>query len=217
MESFAPQIAPEVWARFPEYRALSVVIRGYEPEHAVEAPSGGPAAWMDAHVSAWHEAFKGFGANPKRTAPSFDALVKRYRKDGLPTIHPLVDCYNALSVHYGAPFGGEDIDCYSGVPRLVLADGTEGFDTSKDGQPVVEHPEAGEVIWRDDVGVTCRRWNWRQCKRTAITESSRNLWFVIDRLPPMRVEDLEAAGAALVGALVAASPRAAASIALLAP
>jgi DNA/RNA-binding domain of Phe-tRNA-synthetase-like protein len=217
MREFEPLVDSEIWARYPEYRALSVVIWGYEPERAVEAPIGGPAPWTDGHVQAWHEAFKRFGANPKRTAPSFDALVKRFRKDGLPAIYPLVDCYNALSVQYGAPFGGEDIDRYVGVPRLVFADGTEGFDTSKDGQPVVEHPEAGEVIWRDEAGVTCRRWNWRQCKRTAITESSRNLWFVIDRLPPMRVEDLEAAGAALVAALMAASPGAVASVRLLAP
>jgi len=217
MDSFAPQVDEQIWVRFPDYRALSVVIRNYEPERNPEAPSATPATWIDGHIQAWHEAFKAFGANPKRTAPSFDALVKRYRKDGLPAIHPLVDCYNALSVSFGAPFGGEDIDRYAGVPRLQFADGTEPFDTSKDGQPVIEHPEPGEVIWRDDQGVTCRRWNWRQCKRTAITESSRNLWFVIDRLPPMRIEDLEAAGAALIQALVAASPRAVGSMQILAP
>jgi DNA/RNA-binding domain of Phe-tRNA-synthetase-like protein len=33
----------------------------------------------------------------------------------------------------------------------------------------MEHPEPGEVIWRDDDGVTCRCWNWRQCVRTRIT------------------------------------------------
>lgn len=36
-------------------------------------------------------------------------------------------------------------------------------------EPAVEHPRPGEVIWRDDAGVTCRQWNWRQCTRTRIT------------------------------------------------
>ena len=57
----------------------------------------------------------------------------------------------------------------------------------------VAHPDAGEIIWRDDLGATCRRWNWRQCKRTAITGESTNLWFVIDRLPPMSIDDLQRA------------------------
>ena len=218
MNSFEPVVDAAVWSRFPDYRALSVVIQGFRPERPIETPSAAPPAWFDAHAAAWHEAFKAFGSNPKRTAPSFDALVRRYRKDGgLPAIHPLVDCYNALSVQYGAPFGGEDIDKYSGSPRLVVADGSEPFDTSKDGQPVIEHPDAGEVVWRDDAGVTCRRWNWRQCKRTAITEGSSNLWFVIDRLPPMRVEDLQEAGEALAAALAAASPDAVTAIRMIAP
>jgi DNA/RNA-binding domain of Phe-tRNA-synthetase-like protein len=56
-----------------------------------------------------------------------------------------------------------------------VARGDEPFDTVRDGAAVVEHPEAGEIVWRDDDGVTCRRWNWRQCKRTALHQGSRNL------------------------------------------
>ncbi|MER8427308.1 phenylalanine--tRNA ligase beta subunit-related protein [Mesorhizobium sp. M1405] len=37
------------------------------------------------------------------------------RKDGsLPRISPLVDAYNAVSVLYGVPIGGEDLDLYQG-------------------------------------------------------------------------------------------------------
>src|SRR5262249_5831087 len=135
----------------------------------------------------------------------------------LPVIDPVVDAYNALSLSFGAPFGGEDLDKYAGVPRLTIAEGPEDFDTSRDGQPVVEHPDPGEVIWRDDTGVTCRRWNWRQCKRTAITSSSRTLWFVIDRLAPMPVEELERAGRALANALTRASRAAKSRFELIGP
>jgi DNA/RNA-binding domain of Phe-tRNA-synthetase-like protein len=207
MPKFLPVVSAEVAAWFPEYRALSIVVSGFVPGGPLPPLQLVTPAWCDAHIDAWHEAFRRFGSNPKRTASSVDALVRRVRKDGgLPSINPVVDCYNALSVRFAAPFGGEDIDRYDGVPRLVIADGSETFDTAKNGEAIVEHPEAGEVIWRDGAGVTCRRWNWRQCRRTAITEQSTNLWFVIDRLPPMRVEDLEAAGAALVDALRTISP-----------
>jgi DNA/RNA-binding domain of Phe-tRNA-synthetase-like protein len=218
MTSFLPQIAPEIWSRFPEYRALSVVVLDLDPERPIAVTAFSPAPWADAHTEAWHQAFRSFGSNPKRTPPSVDSLLRRYRKDGaLPAIHPVVDCYNALSIQFGAPFGGEDLDCYSGIPRLVVADGSEVFGTMRDGQLVDEKPEPGEVIWRDDEGVTCRRWNWRQCKRTAITARSTNLWFVIDRLPPMAIADLERAGEALTGALQEASPGCSCSVDLLCP
>ncbi len=42
----------------------------------------------------------------------------------------------------------------------------------------------GEVVWRDDAGVTCRRWNWRQGRRTALTEATRRAFFVFDALAP---------------------------------
>jgi DNA/RNA-binding domain of Phe-tRNA-synthetase-like protein len=76
----------------------------------------------------------------------------------------------------------------------------------RDGAPAIEHPDAGEIVWRDDRGVTWRRWNWRQCKPTALNQDSRNLWFIIDRLPPMPVAELTRAGQELLSGLAHLSP-----------
>jgi DNA/RNA-binding domain of Phe-tRNA-synthetase-like protein len=173
---------------------------------------------MAEHLESWRGAFRAFGANPKKTPCSVEALWKRVEKAGsLPSINPVVDLYNALSIGFGACFGGEDADRYAGLPRLVVARGDEPFDTVREGAPVIEHPEAGEIVWRDDLGVTCRRWNWRQCKRTALTEDSRNLWFIIDRLPPMPIAELVRAGEELVAGLARVSPGMTHSIDLLEP
>lgn len=217
-EDFHPHISEAIWTRYPEYRALSVTIAGFVLENPLPLMQPSLPVWGDAHVDSWHAAFRSFGANPKRTPPSLDGLLRRFRKEGsLPSIHPVVDLYNALSLSYGAPFGGEDIACYRGSPRLIVADGTEAFSTVKDGLPAVENPEPGEIVWRDEEGVTCRRWNWRQCKRTAITAASQDLWFVIDRLPPMSIDDLQRAGEALAAGLISASPGSSATVKLLAP
>lgn len=217
---FAPLVSEQIWNRYPEYRALSIVVQGFRPateaRFSFETPQ--PPRWLEDHIEAWRSAFRVFGANPKKTPSSVESLWKRVRRDGaLPTVEPLVDLYNALSIEFGAPFGGEDADCYAGVPRLDFADGTETFDTAHEGGPVVEHPEKGEVIWRDDLGVTCRRWNWRQCRRTALTGASKNLWFVIDRLPGMPIEDLHRAGEALNLRLRNICPRVDATTTLLEP
>jgi len=220
-ETFLPRVDPAIWQRYPEYRALSVVVRKFQPDTRIAGPGLPelrPPAWMAEHLEAWRGAFRAFGANPKKSPCSVEALWKRMERTGsLPTINPVVDLYNALSIRYGACFGGEDLDRYAGLPRLIRAHGDEPFDTVRDGAPINEHPEAGEIVWCDDRGVTCRRWNWRQCRRTAIAPDSRNLWFIIDRLPPMPVEELIRAGEDLVLGLARISAGITHSIQLLEP
>ena len=84
--------------------------------------------------------------------------------------------------------------------------GDEDFDTFADGAAVVEHPLPGEVVWRDDRGVTCRRWNWRQCARTRITGTTTDAVFILDGLGALGVDGLRAAGDDLAGLLRAANP-----------
>jgi DNA/RNA-binding domain of Phe-tRNA-synthetase-like protein len=88
----------------------------------------------------------------------------------------LVDVYNAVSVVHAVPVGGEDIDRVEGVVRLRFAEEGEAFDG---GDP----PKPGEVVWADALGVTCRRWNWRQGVRTRLTGETRRAYFLFDALP----------------------------------
>ncbi|HEV3290246.1 MAG TPA: cytoplasmic protein, partial [Streptosporangiaceae bacterium] len=56
-----------------------------------------------------------------------------------------------------------------------------------------EHPEAGEVVWCDQAGVTCRRWNWRQARRTQLSEDTSTALFILDALDPVTSEALQTA------------------------
>ncbi|MFI7443746.1 B3/B4 domain-containing protein [Nonomuraea indica] len=150
-----------------------------------------------AKIEAWRDAYRAFGAKPSRTRPSVDALTRRLP---LPEINQVVDAYNVISVKHALPIGGEDLDRYSGPARLVRAAGGESSEEA------LGAPEPGEVIWRDDVGVTCRRWNWRQCVRTRITEETVNALFILERLEPMTMEELKAAGEELADLLSELAP-----------
>ncbi|MFC7330580.1 B3/4 domain-containing protein [Marinactinospora rubrisoli] len=205
----------------PDYRALVLVAEDLRPgpsddisekllAHAEEEARGrlaGAAPEELAHVAAWRAAFRAFGAKPQRTRTSVEALLRRVA-DGLPRVNRLTDAYNAVSIAHTAPLGGEDADRYSGPLRLVRATGEETFETVNAGETAVEHPAPGEVVWRDDAGVTCRRWNWRQCVRTRLTESTTRGVFVIDALDPLTDDDVLAVGTALADALRATSPEA---------
>jgi DNA/RNA-binding domain of Phe-tRNA-synthetase-like protein len=209
----AVRVADPVRELRPDYRALLVVAEGLLPgpsdewsESLLADAEEHPASLADPHVLAWAEAFRAFGAKPQRTRPSVTALLRRV--PGLPRVDRLTDAYNAVSVRHAVPVGGEDLGAYVGTMRLVRADGDEPFETTASGSPVVESPEPGEVVWRDDAGVTCRRWNWRQTTRTRLSTRTTRAVFVLDALGPMPDEALAAAGDALVAALTAGSPQA---------
>lgn len=206
----AVRVDDAVRALRPDYRAFLLVARDLVPgpsddwsEALLAAAEAEPVEQDDPHVLAWAEAFRAFGAKPQRTRPSVTALLRRVPE--LPRVDRLTDAYNAVSVRYGVPAGGEDLDAYEGAMRLVRAAGDEPFATTAGGEPVLESPEPGEVVWRDDAGVTCRRWNWRQTTRTRLTTATTRAVFVLDALDGARLEE---AGDALAAALVQGSPHA---------
>lgn len=80
---------------------------------------------------------------------------------------------------------------------------------------MVEYPDAGEVIWRDDLGVTCRRWNWRQGVRSRLDSQAQSMWFILESLPSMPLAALEEAGEELVNNLQRLMPGATARVQLL--
>ncbi len=213
----AATVAREVHELAPDYRALLVVADGLTPgegtddellaraeEHACSLLAERPVEELP-HVAAWRAAYRAFGAKPQRTRNSLEALTRR-APDGLPRVNRLTDVYNAVSVLHQVPVGGEDLGRYAGAPRLVRATGQERFDTAAGGQDVVEHPEPGEVVWCDDAGVTCRRWNWRQARRTQLHEGTGTALFILDALAPMTDAALGAAADDLVEHLSALGP-----------
>ena len=224
----AASVDDSVLALRPDYRALLLTVTGVRggptdeasdaalrrAEESVRARLDGAAPESLPEIAAWREAFLGFGVKPRAARSSVEALVRR-ADAGLPRINRLTDLYNAVSVEHLVPVGGEDLAAYAGSPRLVRAVGDESFDTVADGEPVVVTADPGEVVWRDDVGVTCRRWNWRQCVRTRLGEETSDVLLIVDGLEPLTTDALHAAGDALVQALTAGSPDAVATTRLL--
>lgn len=216
----ACSVDPAVLELRPDYRGLLMVVDGLSPEvtagdggqavedlitaaekHAAELVAQSPVDELP-HIAAWREAYRAFGAKPQRTRNSLEALTRRAEK-GLPRVNALTDVYNAICVLHQIPFGGEDLEHYQGPASLFRASGTEPFDTASGGEMVIEHPDEGEVVWGDDAGVTCRRWNWRQGRRTALSDRTRSALFILDGLDPVSNDQLRAAADALVAALTA--------------
>ena len=214
-------VADEVWLAHPDYVAIVMTVHGVQggesderSEAILERAEEAATEWLSQQpieeiqvVHAWREKFLSFGVKHKVAKSSFESLLKRAPK-GLPRVDRLTDLYNAISVLHQVPIGGEDLDRYEGSAHLVIASGHESFDARENGELVVVSPEPGEIIWRDDTGVTCRRWNWRQCVRTRLTTETSNAVFIFDGIGPDARDRVEAAALELAENLRYWSPEA---------
>lgn len=129
-------------------------------------------------VMAWREAYKKFKTK-KGARSSIEALLKRVAQDKpVSSITPLVDAYNAISLAFAVPVGGEDLDKIQGSMGLCLTKGGDAFLPIgfEENEPTLE----GEICYLDDAGAVCRCMNWRDGQRTELTDSTKNAIFLIE-------------------------------------
>ena len=121
--TFHPTIDAEVLELRPDFMALSIHVTGARNgpsdtsseallTKAVQSLDAHP--WAEAHLGAWREAYRAFGAKPKKTPCSAEALRKRAVKDGaMRPLNAVVDLYNAVSLNRPGFTGGCFV-CHSG-------------------------------------------------------------------------------------------------------
>lgn len=142
-------------------------------------------------IRTWRDAFYKFKTK-KGARCSIEALLKRVAKgNSIGTINPLVDIYNGISLKYGVPIGGEDIDKFDGDNRLTVAEGGEEFVTY--GSDKSEPPYPGEVVYKDNAGAICRCFNWRESVRTMLTEDTTNAFMIIETVAGERDDVMDQA------------------------
>lgn len=140
-------------------------------------------------IKVWRDAFQKF-KKKKGNRASIEALLARADKGNyVGGINPLVDVYNAISLTYGLPIGGEDIDNFAGNLRLTVSEeGGDEFMALGDEENNPTLP--GELCYLDDIGAVCRCWNWRDGKRTMLTGNTKNAFMIIESVDPGRHGDL---------------------------
>ncbi len=199
-------IDKEIFQRWPEVRVGVLVLRGIanggkskkitEALRGAEEKGKGELQNIDfgelPETAVWRQVYREFGSDPHDYRSSVEALLRRVKAGKpLPEINKLVDLYNYLSIKYRIPAGAEDLDKVEGDISLTIASGEEKGKYI--GGDEVESAYAGEVIYKDDGGFICRRWNWREGDRTKIDEETTNAVLVFELLPSVEQRALEEA------------------------
>jgi DNA/RNA-binding domain of Phe-tRNA-synthetase-like protein len=193
------RVTDEILDRFPEVVLGVVTVHGIDnsgdgddllgplrgEEARVRERLAGAQITEHPHIAPWREAYRAFGAKPKDHPSSIENLARRVLKgQAVPRVNPLVDLYNTISLRHLVPVGGEDLDRIAGEVLLALATDHEA-PVHLLGEPEARPPKPGEVIYKDDVGTLCRRWNWKEAERTKLTAATRHAFLVIEGLPPV--------------------------------
>jgi DNA/RNA-binding domain of Phe-tRNA-synthetase-like protein len=202
-------IHDDFWQLFPDARIGIMIARNLDNTAAERAgianlladAAGIAAAGLGDDIAAhpaivpWRQAYQAFGVKPSKYRSSIESLLRSARTQGIRSVNPLVDLYNTVSLTHLLPCGGEDLAAIRGDIRLERASGDEHFAAL--GAQEAEPPQPGEVIYRDDAGVICRCWNWREADRTKLTPATTDAFLCIEALPPSGEPQLHAACAEL--------------------
>ena len=202
---------PSFWNLLPDTRIGIIVVRGMASADEIPTADRAEIArlldrandqadrWLTSDVISenevvrvWRDAYRTFRSKGGARC-AVENLLKRVLK-GKPvgSITPSVDIYNAISLKYALPVGGENIDTVVGDFRLgVDEEGGKDFLPIGEDEPVPTLP--GELCYYDEAGAICRCWNWRDGQRTELTDDSRNAILVMECVDPEREDDLRAA------------------------
>lgn len=135
------QHAPQLWAAFPQLVPAAAVVNGITASPDVSSPvqqftRRAAERLVDRseaelpEIQAWRRAFSQMGLKPTQYRCASEALLRRFRKEGqLPSVHPLVDLCNALSIAYATPIGVFDLDHVDSHLEVRHAGGTESYRT----------------------------------------------------------------------------------------
>jgi len=164
-----------------------------QAEAALPGKFGNTPVIEHPYIANWREAYRKFGAKPKNYPSSVENLTRRVLNGAtIGHINNLVSLYNTISLRHILPVGGEDLDKIVGDVLLTRASNNEP-PVFLLGESEARPPHAGEIIYKDDAGAICRRWNWKEADRTKLTQETKNAFLVIEALVPVPRATVETA------------------------
>jgi len=140
----------------------------YKAEQALVRDQIGDTPLSDIpSLKAWRATFSGFGVKPTQYRSAAESLLRRLTKQGdIPSINPLVDLANLVSIRWRLPVAVFDQALATGGTSVRFAEGSEEFTDLGSDAPT--SPAPGEVVFVDEAGlVSARRWCWRQSDQSA--------------------------------------------------
>lgn len=144
----------------------------------------------DKVIEGFYELHQAVGVPRRKNLPASENLIKLLiKREDLVHINKAVDIYNIISIDSKLCLGAHDIDKVSGNVTLKITDGTENFVPlgSEESKPVA----SGEYSFVDDDNDVICWLDIRQVDKTKVTESSKNVLYLVIGNKENTYEELE--------------------------
>lgn len=187
------QVAPEIFQKLPNVCFGVVVVRDIdnhknqpqissfleEIQTSLYQKLAGHKAKEYPPVLPYREAFQSLAINPNKFPPSIESLISRIEKGkSLPSINPIVDLGNAISLKYGIPLGAHDLSASIEPLEVRFSHKNDLFFPF--GSSESEAIDENEILYVSGCQVKTRRWIWRQSEFGKISEKSTDIFFPLD-------------------------------------
>ncbi|MCB9078031.1 MAG: hypothetical protein H6631_10600 [Anaerolineaceae bacterium] len=192
---------PIIWQEFPQLVPGMLLVEDIHPQaeigHLIQplyqqarARLSQTSEGQMPEVSAWRRVYSQMGLKPTQYRSAAEALLRRFRKeDQLPSLHPLVDFCNAVSVAFALPIAVIDVAHVATFIEVRPAVGSEKY-LAFSGE--IETPPAGEIIFADAIDeVHARRWTFRQSRRSTISPETRQALIVSEAMHETGLTDMK--------------------------
>lgn len=129
--------------------------------------------------------------NKKHIASPENLIRLLLARGELPSINPIVDIYNCVSLESRLAIGAHDIDKVTGNVALRMTDGSEGF--LPIGAATPKKVEAGEYGYIDDAPDIICRLECRQVEKTKVTPGTRDAFLIVqgnENTPPSVIHEV---------------------------
>lgn len=179
---------PKVVSLFNE--AIDYIRLTYTPEKDVNPKLISKHLAKSPLISVWKAAYEEFGVK-KHYNTNVETLMTNIIAGKTPkSRNNLADMCSYISLKQIIPIGVYDLDKIEGDIFLGLAVGGEKFFPAD--SKGVEVANKNEVVYSHAGGIMCRRWNWKESRRTQVTGKTKNAIILIDALPPVTESKLKA-------------------------
>jgi len=136
----------------------------------------------DPVLKGFHLLHAAVGRDSRRNLASPENLREYLWKTGkFPQVNLLVDIYNLISLRTGLALGAHDLASVEGGIALRLTRGDERFHPL--GAPGPEPVKPGEYSYVDDGNEVLCRMEVRQVEKTKVTETTRDVFYIVQGNP----------------------------------
>jgi len=181
------KISPQIFEKFPQYKTGVLILTGINNRLQSKDPFGILKQAISniknklpqdltelTSIKFWRDHLNQTDIDPDQYPVSIQSMLNRIQAGkGIPSINPVVDLYNSVSIQEMIPMGGYDLDKCQQDLEIRYSQTTDTF------TPLLKETaipvKSNEIVFSENNNILCAKWVWKQNNLHKLTINTRNI------------------------------------------